>query len=421
MLNERSIAAVRTAKLGPAWIRPAYGSYCFVHIADTIRQLFGAAPGKPLPTDTLPPATAYDRVVFFLIDAFGWRFFERYAEAPFLREAINDGVASQLTALFPSTTVVHVTCSHTGLDAAATGVMEWFYYEPKLDAIIAPLLFSLAGENERETLAKANVAPQSIFPRHTLYHDLARVGVRSHVFGHREYARSSYSNMVADGAHPLPYRTWPEALTNLTLAFEKERARSYYYLYFGEIDGQGHTYGPESRQVAAEIECLLMLMARFLDECRRRWPRTLILFTADHGLTETDPETTIYLNLRFPGFERYLKTDRQGRPLLFGGSPRDLFLYVREEYLDEVYELLSRALASKAIVVRTEKLIQSGVFGKPATSSDLLTRTGNLMILPHRHESVFWYEKGRFEQKYYGHHGGLTPQEMLIPFVAVAT
>ena len=30
-----------------------------------------------------------------------------------------------------------------------------------------------------------------------------------------------------------------------------------------------------------------------------------------------------------------------------------------------------------------------------------------------------WYEPGKFEQKYYGHHGGLTPQEMEIPLLAL--
>jgi hypothetical protein len=25
---------------------------------------------------------------------------------------------------------------------------------------------------------------------------------------------------------------------------------------------------------------------------------------------------------------------------------------------------------------------------------------------------VWWYEKGKYEQKFFGHHGGLTPQEM---------
>jgi hypothetical protein len=33
-------------------------------------------------------------------------------------------------------------------------------------------------------------------------------------------------------------------------------------------------------------------------------------------------------------------------------------------------------------------------------------------------EAVWWYEKDKFEQRFYGHHGGLTPQEMEIPLLA---
>jgi hypothetical protein len=78
-------------------------------------------------------------------------------------------------------------------------------------------------------------------------------------------------------------------------------------------------------------------------------------------------------------------------------------------------------LTGRAEVVRTAELIRAGLLGVASSPGDLLTRTGNLMILPHRYESVAWFEKGRFEQKHYGHHGGLTREEMLIPFVAVAT
>jgi len=41
------------------------------------------------------------------------------------------------------------------------------------------------------------------------------------------------------------------------------------------------------------------------------------------------------------------------------------------------------------------------------------------VILSYRYESIWWYEKGKFEQKFYGHHGGLTPQEMEIPLLAM--
>lgn len=37
---------------------------------------------------------------------------------------------------------------------------------------------------------------------------------------------------------------------------------------------------------------------------------------------------------------------------------------------------------------------------------------GDLVILSYKGESVWWYERGRYEQGYYGHHGGLTREEM---------
>ena len=33
-------------------------------------------------------------------------------------------------------------------------------------------------------------------------------------------------------------------------------------------------------------------------------------------------------------------------------------------------------------------------------------------MLPYAGESVFWYEAGRFEQRFRGAHGGLSPEEM---------
>ena len=46
--------------------------------------------------------------------------------------------------------------------------------------------------------------------------------------------------------------------------------------------------------------------------------------------------------------------------------------------------------------------------------------SGNLVILPFEGEAVWWYEAGRFEQKFFGHHGGLTPGEMETPLLIYA-
>ena len=57
-------------------------------------------------------------------------------------------------------------------------------------------------------------------------------------------------------------------------------------------------------------------------------------------------------------------------------------------------------------------LIDQHFFGSGAPSQRFLDRVGNLVVLPYEGESVFWYEQGRFEQPFYGHHGGLTRHEM---------
>jgi hypothetical protein len=142
------------------------------------------------------------------------------------------------------------------------------------------------------------------------------------------------------------------------------------------------------------------------------------LLTADHGQAEVDPKTTLYLNRAFPGFEKFIKTTNAGKLLVPGGSCRDMFLYIKEEHLDEVQAMLAEKLSGKADVVRTADLAEAGYFG-PNVTPRLRERMGNLVILTYRHESVWWYEKGKYEQKYYGHHGGLTPQEMEIPLLAL--
>jgi hypothetical protein len=147
--------------------------------------------------------------------------------------------------------------------------------------------------------------------------------------------------------------------------------------------------------------------------------RTLFLMTADHGQVAMDPGTTIYLDLEIPGFERFIRTNRDGHLLVPGGSARDLFLYIKDGMLDEAYHILSVRLEDKAEVHRVDTLLSEGFFG-PNPSQRLLERVGNLAVLPYEGETVFWYGKGRFAQPFHGHHGGPTPTEMGT-FLAMGT
>jgi hypothetical protein len=47
----------------------------------------------------------------------------------------------------------------------------------------------------------------------------------------------------------------------------------------------------------------------------------------------------------------------------------------------------------------------------------LLRRLGHLVVLPYKGESVFYYERGGFDNHFYGHHGGLAREEMEVPLM----
>ena len=378
---------------------PRYDSGGFAGIPNRIRDAFTS--GK------------YDAVVLFLVDAFGWRFFERFQDAAFIKRMAKHGRIEKLISQFPSTTAAHITTIHTGWPVGQSGVYEWYYYEPQLDAIIAPLLFSYAGSPYRDNLTSTGIHPPLLYPRGIFYPELKKMGVDPFVFAIRDYTPSTYSNVVMAGAEQYSFRTLSEAFINLGLLLEQQTNPAYIHLYFDKIDTLCHEYGPNAPQTEAEIETFLLMMEHYFERIFNGQKRTLFLMTADHGATEVDPETTIYLNTdpRFAGFERFLKTNRRGDLLVPAGSARDMFLYIKADLLDEAQFFLATRLEGKADVVKTDSLITNGYFGTDV-SPRFLERVGNVVILPYRYESVWWYEKGKFEQRFYGHHGGLTPQEM---------
>lgn len=387
------------------FVKPRYDSGGFAGIPTRIRE-------NSISGD-------YDVVVLFLVDGFGWRFFEKFQQMPFLRRLTASGTVEKLTSQFPSTTAAHVTTIHTGQPVGQSGVYEWFYYEPQLDRMIAPLLFSYAGDEKRETL-RGNIKANRLYPSQTLYQELKTLGIGSHVFGVRDYTPSTYSNVVTKGAKLHSFKTLPEALVNLGSLLNSSKAPAYINFYFENIDSTCHKYGPTALQTEAEIEAYLLIMDYFFSRIFPNKKKILFLMTADHGASEVDPETTIFLNTddHFKGVERFFKTNRNGELLVPAGSARDMFLYVKDELLDEAQEFFWKRLEGKAEVVKSTWLMENGFFGSEI-SPKFRERIGNLIILPYRFESVWWYEKDKFEQRFYGHHGGLTPQEMEIPYITL--
>ena len=363
-------------------------------------RCFSALPGR---LEEL--VAAHDRVVLVYFDAFGWRFFERHSGHPLFRDA----QAERWTSQFPSTTAVHSTTINTGLPVAQHGLYEWFVREPKLNRLIAPLPFSLAGDAEPDTLLAAGLEAEDVFPFETLYR---RLGVPSFAASPALISFSTASRRLTDGATPVPFDEPADGARLLAEAIAAEE-RAYGTIYLPRLDAVMHIDGPDAASTGPVIEETLAALEA------APWPEgTLMLLTADHGCTAISPARTTYVNVvvaragTAPGAGRRREAARARR--LVRAISSSTSCPTGSTRRRRGSRSCSRA---RPTVERVDALVAAGVFG-PDPSDGLRARLANLVVLPYAGEAVYWLEAGRFEQKFLGQHGGLSPDEMDIPLVS---
>jgi predicted AlkP superfamily pyrophosphatase or phosphodiesterase len=425
VINQHSIETIKKQIISPSHVRPDYAGYNFANIPGTILNLFNVPVENRLQALALPGQASNEvsnkKVIFLFIDAFGWRKFEEFAtESAVLQHFLQDGVVSQLTSQFPSTTTAHVTTAHTNLRVGQHGMYEWNYYEPRVDAMITPLFFSFTGDYTRGTLGGSGIEAQDIYPRHNIYAALSGQEVPSYIFNKGEYASSPYNTAVCHGAtHQVSFDDLPQGLNRLAQAVLAQQGPGYFFLYWGQYDALCHTYGPDSPEADVELRSILELIETKLLGPLAEVRDTLLLVSADHGQTTIDPAQTIYLDRLLPDIGASFKRSGSGRPLVPAGSCRDFFLYIEEDRLDESKERLRRALDGRVQVLRVDGLLQDGYFGLPV-SETFLARVGNLLLLPEPGESIWWAGPGGWELPFRGFHGGLHQEEMLIPLLALS-
>ena len=412
MLNQSSIDAIEATRIDDHLARPLYQGYSYAQVPPLVKAVL-ASGASTLPADAVDLDPAPRHVVLVLVDGFGWSYFQRFAdELPFLRRIVDDGIVSKLTAQFPSTTSAQITTLHTGLPLGESGIPEWFYYEPILGEIFSPLKCQTLNA---DGLFPVDADQHPVYPFATLYEALAARGVTSYCYQSEQYARSAYSLAVTRGANVVPFRTLPEATVHLVERVRAADRPSYHCVYLDVVDAISHRHGPDSAFVAAEIRALFGLLET---EARRAFSGTdaLVLITADHGHIRVDPSRSVFVDDRVPAVTRWLQFDPVGRPLLPGGSPRDVFLYIHPDHVEEAYGALSEGLADCASVHRTAALVDDGFFGD--VTPRLRDRLGSLTVLPYPHEMVWWSGPAARKPAFRGHHGGLSRDELEIPLLA---
>lgn len=419
MLNNKALSLFTTIPNSKITI-PLYNRYSFSQIVPTILNLLlGENSENILSADCFGGKYPKPkRIVLFLLDAFGFKSFEKHSkDLKILKRVTSKGTVTPISSIFPSTTAAAISTINSGVLPSSHGVFEWFQFSKEVGQTIATLPFSTLEDTKRDSLLDLGFTPKILINTgETVFSKLRKNDVRPFIITDRTLASSAYNNVATEGAEKIEYGTPAEGLANLKESLENYTEKSFYYFYTAKMDSAGHRFGVNSKQFSAEVANFWLTFEYVFSDFKKD-KETLFLFTADHGLIDIPKENTYFLNRNIPEIKRFLKTNKNNEIIYPMGSPRDVFLHIKEAGLTRLYKILRKELKGKADVLFVNEAIKLGLFGGDVFSENIKSRLGQVLILPNETHTVWWDEPPKFGIHSIGHHGGISMPELLT-FIA---
>jgi predicted AlkP superfamily pyrophosphatase or phosphodiesterase len=358
----------------------------------------------------------FEKVVFFLIDGVGMRFLERClgdgdlaGEAPIWNRLSDRGEVHALTSTCPSTTSSALTSLWTGCTPAEHGVIGYEMWLKEFGMVVNMVNHSPSTlPGDPGSLRRAGFRPESFLPVPTLGSHLAINGVDTRVFQHHTLTHSGLSTMLMGGVEIYPYLTLADLWISLGDLLENwQKGSLFTYVYWDDFDLLEHRFSSSNPRAEYEFiqfsrqlgDFVLRLSASSLQN-------TLFIFTADHGQIPTAPSTDHEL-ARHPRFKKCLAL----QPTC---ENRLAILYLRPGREQELRDYIQATWKEDFLLVPSAKAIRAGLFGSGNLHPFLAERVGDLVAIAQG--QAYWWWSNR-ENRQVSRHGGLSPQEMLVPLL----
>ena len=339
------------------------------------------------------------RVAILLIDGMGADLVAaRRDVAPFL-----GGLPERtLTAGFPSTTVASLASLGTGVPAGEHGLVGYLLAVPDHERLMNPLKWRLMGEGPKVDLLK-EVVPEQFQPVATAFERAAADGIAVTQVAPMYQAGSGLTRAALRGGGFRPSFSSGDLVDGVVSALG-DGDRSLVYAYHGDLDMTGHVRGPNSEAWALEL-AQIDLTVRLIAE---RLPAgAAVIVTADHGMVQVDSPVD---------FDRQPELQAGVRAL--GGEPRARHVYAEPGAADDVAAAWRELLGADFTVASRGEAVGWGWFG-PRVTPRVAPRIGDVVVVANTDGAVIRSAGEPLQSRLVGHHGSLTPAEMLVPLYTI--
>jgi hypothetical protein len=412
--------AFRTERLPKnEFLVPHYDGYSIVNIPATAAALLGVPlPDlRPLAGEIWESFTGGVRcVVQIIIDALGYRRLQRHMAAepdsPFHHLLHWGGQLIPLTSVCPSTTTSALSSLWTGRTPAEHGMLGTRLFL-RDRGLRANMIFFTPVDFERHgLLVKEGMEPSAFLGVPGFAESLAQQGIETHVFIDQRYTAGGLSEIFFRGVkevHAFVEGSTADLWIGLC-RFMEERATDRFFVsvYWGQIDTLAHVRGPASSAVDAELRGWTRLMLEeFLEPLSAGAKSGAVLtILADHGQVGVTRERTVRLDRHPQLFEHLLM-----KPL---GEQRLSYLFARQGHKQVVRRYVQENLSYAFAVLDSEQALEAGIFGSEEPAQETTARIGDLILIA-RQNHILFDQEGELHLR--GLHGGLSPEEMLVPYL----
>ncbi|MGD2142863.1 MAG: alkaline phosphatase family protein [Anaerolineae bacterium] len=422
---ETAIRGTRPANLEGVlpqhFVFPHYAKFSIANLAGTIAKILGVTlenGSPPLPEQLWTEAAAdVRRVILLLVDACGYLQLRRHlaGHPSILGQLAQLGSLVPLTSVFPSTTVSALTTIWTGRAPLEHGFLGTRLLLPEQGLLANLLKMAPAAHTSAAGLEDWGWDPAAFVEVPSLANRLRTAGIETVAHTRTSFIGSSLTRIFLDGMETVRgYVALSDLWVNLRRSLIETRVDRPLFVgaYWGGLDAVGHTYGPSGEHMTS---ALTHWARSFEEDFLESLPPsartgTLLMITSDHGLIATPPHKVV----RLPHHPELRET------LLLppAGESRAAYLYARPGQRDALQAYVNEHLADRFVLLDTEEALRAGLFGtrEPPTSAQRV-RLADLLLIASDDSRLDTSEEQEGTAPLLGHHGSMTPEEMLVPLL----
>jgi predicted AlkP superfamily pyrophosphatase or phosphodiesterase len=397
------------------FITPFYEKYSIYNIPATILSIFKASTSN---SKTIPKKIIEDyidnvkKIILLVIDSMGYKnFLNPPIERTIIKILSGNSIMIPITSTFPSTTTTALTTINTGVTPQEHGIIGYTMYLKEYGLIANMIDFSPAYDHRWGMLLEMGLDPREFLGLKTVHEILSEKGVEPYVIA--RHKDSGLSRMHYNGAKVFNYINSSDLFVILRKVLKnKSNENIFVFTYWDLLDAISHIYGPYSQEALAELRSFFYSYKNeFIDKLENKVAKdTLLIITADHGQSELYERNTIS-----PSDHSEIMDKLWIPPT---GDSRATFFYVKPGEIDAVKDYINKKLKDKLLVLESNNAIRKGLFGISPNKKRIDGRVGDLILLPYKNYSfAYRYKASEKDFKMKGAHGGLSEDEMLVPFI----